>query len=550
MKTRLGKMLASAVMALSVACSGSDSTNKENAPIAESVGPEASLRRLTAAQYERSVKAAFGNEVLVLSRLPTDPVVAGSVSVGASEATISSLGVEQYEKAAFAISDQIVAEGPLRDRNVSCEPSGTRDDDCAREVLGQRGRLLFRRELTDDELTRLVNVSGQAADTLGNFYEGLSFGIAGLLVSPHFLFRVETGEDDPTGEAPLRYSKGQLASRLSYLFWNTTPDDELLESELTDPVALQEQAERLLADSRSRAGVRAFFTEYLHLDELDDMVKDPATYVHWDENVGPAAKEETLRLIEHLVFEERADLRTLFTTRKTFLNPKLASMYAVPAPARDGFGAHEFEAGSPRAGILTHASLLMIHSHAIDSSPTLRGHFIRTTLLCEDIPPPPPTVDTSIPAPSSTAVTLRERLADHVVVESCQACHVLMDPLGFGLEHFDALGRFRQLDEGAPIDSTSDLDGAPFQDAVGLGQRLRSDPRVPACLVRRFWEHAVGAEAGPDEEGELSRLYASFASSGYRLDELLLEIARSRSFRTASRRRTISKTTPNEEGNP
>jgi hypothetical protein len=522
-------------------CESSTTDDERAAELPPFVAPEAALRRLTAAQYRRSVNTVFGDDVLILGRLPTDPVVAGSASVGASEATVSSLALEQYETAAYAIAEQIVAPGAIRSRVIECTPTrqGQRDDDCAREVLVARGSLLFRRPLVGDELERLVDVSGVAAETLDDFYEGLSFGIAGLLTSPHFIFRAEVGEVDPDDEAVLRYSNSQLATRLSYLFWNTTPDETLLAANLVDPVVLEAEAQRLLEDPRAREGVRAFFTEMLGLDGLDDLVKDPATYVHFDQQLGPSAREETLRVIEHVVFDAQADLRTLFTTRETFLNPKLASVYAVPAPVRKGFAAFELPADGPRAGLLTHASVLLLHSHAIATSPTLRGYFVRTTLLCEHIPPPPANLDTSVPEPSDSATTLRERISMHREAPSCNSCHQLMDPMGFGLESFDAIGRHRTLDTGAPVDPSGNVDGAAFSNAVELGERLRDDPRVSACLVRRIYEYATGAEAAPAAERELNRLAGAFANDGYQLQELLLAVALSDAFRTASKHRDV-----------
>jgi len=529
--------------ALGAACDSSTAEGaNESENLAPFAAPDAALRRLTATQYRRSVQSVFGDDVLVLGRLPVDPIVEGSASVGASEATVSSLALEQYEAAAYAVADQIVAPGAIRDRTIPCSPDSraSRDDACASEVLATTGKRLFRRALTDEELARLVDLSGNASDTLGDFYAGLSFGFAGLLTSPHFLFRAEVGEEDPSGTAALRYSSTQLATRLSYLFWNTTPDEALLAADLLDPLVLEEETRRLLEDPRGREGVRAFFTEMFGLDGLDDLVKDPATFVHHDQELGPAAREETLRLIDHLVFDTKADLRTLFTARKSFIDPKLASIYAVPAPKRGGFGAFEHPVDGPRAGVLTHASVLMLHSHAIATSPTLRGYFIRTVLLCEDIPPPPANLDTSIPEPSADATTLRERLAAHREAPSCNSCHQLMDPMGFGLESFDAIGRYRTLDAGAPVDPTGDVDGRPFSDAAELGVALSQDPRVPACLVRRIYEHATGAKAGAAAERELARLAAEFAAKDYQLQELLLAVALSDAFRTASKRREIA----------
>ena len=211
----------------------------------------------------------------------------------------------------------------------------------------------------------------------------------------------------------------------------------------------------------------------------------------------------------------------------------MASIYSVPTPARDGFAPYTYPDDSPRAGILTQASFLALHSHATATSATSRGKFVRVALLCGVIPPPPADVDTSIPEPSVTATTLRERLAEHRENPVCASCHSVMDPIGLGFENFDALGRYRRLEAGAIIDPSSDLDGVPFADAVALGTLLHDHPDLPSCFTRNLYKYATGHVPERTEQIQLDELTELFAAAGYRVKELLVSIAMSQGFRTS-----------------
>ena len=242
------------------------------------------------------------------------------------------------------------------------------------------------------------------------------------------------------------------------------------------------------------------------------------------------------------------DYREAFTTRTTFIDRKLASIYEVPAPQREGFGEITFPEGFPRAGLLGHLSVLALNSHPAASSATLRGHFVRATLLCGAIPPPPTNVDTSIPEPCNPdldptcqRVTLRDRVQQHLGDAFCAGCHGLMDPIGLGLENFDALGRYRVFDwseEGAPpdvalIDASGDLAGVPFVDNLELGQAIADSEDLPACLTRTMYRYATGHIERTGETESLLNLNEAFISSGHRVKALMVEIALDPGFRLA-----------------
>ena len=249
--------------------------------------------------------------------------------------------------------------------------------------------------------------------------------------------------------------------------------------------------------------------------------------------VGPSAREETLLGLERLVFEIDGDFRDILTTRETFLNRRLAAIYDVPAPVREGFGLTELPEDGLRMGLLGQVSFLAPNAHATSSSATLRGKFIREVLLCAAIPPPPANANTALPEPSGTALTLRDRSEEHMQSGSCRGCHQLMDPMGLSLENFDGIGRYRTTDHGVLIDASGELNGVAFADAEELGYLLHDHPDVPRCLVRTMYRYATGRLEASGETQALRQLTDAFTADGYRVKDLMREVALHRSFRHA-----------------
>ncbi len=503
----------------------------------EPLVPAASaLRRLSVAQYGAAIRDAFGADITIPSRSALEPDVeaSGYLSIDASSVTISRRGVSQYEAAAYNVAHQAM-DATHRAQLVACAPSAAVDEACARSALEPIGRRLYRRPLEASELDDAVARAVEAATALGDFYAGLEFGIALFLQSPSFLFREELGSPDPDAPGELRYTGFEMASRLSFFLWNAPPDAELLDAaasgQLDDAPGVRAAAERLLADPRAEDGVRELAYEWLGLSGLDDLSKDPTVYTQISPEVGPAAREETMRVVAH-VFTAEMDARDLMTTRDTFVDRKLASIYLVRAP-REPFGLVTFPESSPRAGLLGHLSILALNAHPIATSPTLRGKFIRERLLCDLVPPPPVGVDTQIPEPSPDALTLRDRLLAHQEVEYCAGCHRRLDGIGLGLEAFDALGRYREEENGVPVDASGDLDGRTFEDARGLGLLIHDDPRFAQCMVRQAYRVASGHHESDGEAETIDRLYVDFATHGYSLRRLFAELVVSDGFRRA-----------------
>lgn len=523
-------------------CSTTDPSGESTpVPVPPAIAPQSGAPRLSAVQYRNAVRDIFGKDVAVPPALEPDTSLDGFVSIGSAQSAISPRGVEQYEDASYKIAEQALGTAEKREAFVPCKPKGPTDDACARAFITGLGRKVWRRPLTDEEITALAAVTTNAGATLGDFYQGATFGVAALLQAPSFLYRPIAGEPGPASSDKRRATSYEMASRLSFFLWNSTPDDALLDAadrdELADPDKIDAQVERMLDDSRAKDGLRNFVTENLRLDKLDQLSKDPKIFTTFSPDLGPAAREETLRDFEHLAFDADGDYRDLFTTRSTFVNPKLASMYEVPSPASDpnGFSMIELPANSPRRGLLGQLSFLSLYAHPTSSSATLRGKLIRTVLLCGDIPPPPADVNTALPEPSPDAATLRERVKIHLENSFCATCHVRMDPIGLGLENFDGIGRYRKKDNGAVIDPSGDLDGAAFADALELGTRVRNHPDLSSCLVRRMYRYATSSTETLAEDAVIDALTKGFEISGYKVKGLMRAIATSPGFRLAGK---------------
>lgn len=497
--------------------------------------PTPLLRRLTVEQYQNVLKDLFGPAYVMPSDIEELTASDGLVELGASISSLSSSGVEQLEENAFDMAEQALDE-THRMFTVPCNPTATVDEVCAAQFVASFGRRAWRRPLTTAEVGTYTGLANRAAATLGDFYQGLQYAIVGIMQSPNFAYRIELGEEDPDNPGQRRLTSVELASRLSFFFWNTLPDEELLAAgergELLEPANLEMQARRLLADERAKVGVRAFFTDLLQLYNLDVLSKDPTIFTHYSADLGAAAKEETLLGLEHIIFTTDGDYRTFFTTQTAFINPKLAAIYNVPAPSLDGFGMTTLASDGGRRGFLGQASFLALNAHAVSTSATKRGKYIREVLLCQTIPPPPAGLNTAIPESTAETPTLRDRVEQHLLDPSCAACHNLMDPIGLGLENFDGVGSWRVTENGAVIDPSGDLDGEPYSNAWELGQLIYSHEDTGPCLAKDLYKYAVGHSIDTGEEAQVEALAQAFAASNYSVKSLLLAIATSEGFRT------------------
>lgn len=500
----------------------------------------ASLPRLTNAQYINALKDIFGPSLPGLALEPdTNPYL--FYSIGASTTVVSSYGVERYSEAAGQISRAVFAAPARRDALLGCQlQSVDAQDPCLNASLERLGLRLYRRPLDAVELGRWSALAQELASP-DEPYAGLEMALAGMLQSAHFIYRVELGEPDPEDATRYRYTSWEMAQRLAILLWNSIPDEALLEAAsqglLLDDDSLNEQVDRMLQDPRARAAVQDFFAQYLDLKRLDDVQRDPARYPGYVPSLLDAMRTEVKLLVDDIIFTQDQDIRTLFSAKRSFVNDQLAALYEVDAPgaARWAFVPVTFDASSPRAGVLTLGAFLTINAHPTETSPTLRGKYLRERIFCQQVPPPPDNVNLDLSEMNGQPRTLRERLEQHRDDPNCSGCHSFIDPPGYLFERFDSVGRYREQLDGITLDSSGALNGVALAHATELGQLLAQDEVLPSCLLTQLYRHANARLNLPQEQAALDQLLVEFKGDGYRFQSLLRALVLSPGFRTLAK---------------
>jgi cytochrome c553 len=410
----------------------------------------------------------------------------------------------------------------------------TRDVRAARQVLTAVMTRAYRRPITDEDLRRPLALYEQACAD-GGFDAGIEMALAGILVSPHFLFRVES---DPAGlppSTPYRVSDLELASRLSFFLWSSIPDDELLKAAsggtLHDPAVLERQVRRMLADERAHALVDNFASQWLHLRNLESITPDMRLFPDFDDNLRQAFRQETELFVDSVLREDRSVL-DLLHANYTFVNERLAKHYGIPYVYGSQFRRVTLDPTSERGGLLRQGSILTVTSYATRTSPVVRGKWILDNLL--GVPPPPPLPD--VPALKDNTVdghlAVRKRLAEHRNNAVCAGCHNLMDPIGLSLEKFDAVGRRRSIEDGVPIDASGGLpDGSTFSDVDGLETALL---RRPELFVGTFTEKLLTYASGRGVEyydaPAVRAIVRDARAQNFRVSAIVLGIVKSQPF--------------------
>ena len=510
-------------------------------------GEVASMRRLTEQEYRNSIADIFGKDIVVQGVFEPGKRIGGLIEASAAILSVTPVGFDSYSKMADSIAVQATSE-KARNRLVSCKPASPTqpDDACAAQFFSHYGLMLFRRPLTGDELQSRVKLARSMAKASGDFYAGLRYGLASLLQSSNFLFRVEVAV--PSGGKGYTLDPYSRAARLSYLMWDTTPDAELLKAaqtnELSTPAGLAGQVDRLMASPRLDTGMRAFFSDMLQLDTFDNVSKDGVLYPKWSMALAASAREETLRTTLDLSLHENGDMRDLMTTPKTYINRNLAAIYGVPFNFDGDWVPLAFAPEDGRSGIVTQISMLSMFSHPGRSSPTERGVALMDIFLCEPTPTPPNNVDFSIVNNTDGPLkTVRERLMAHATNSVCASCHTHSDPIGLSLEDFDTIGRHRSTENGQAIDVSATIQGKSFVGAQGLGRFLHDNPRYPACVARKLYSYAKGLDSQDVEPQDFKAAYKGFGDSGYRMRSLLRSMTESEDFFRAEPAVTDAKST-------
>jgi len=496
------------------------------------------VRLMSAEQYSNTIAHVFGQDISdsVLPPLPPLTRTDGLLASGAAFVGVTSDQAQQIQQAAEFIAEKVVDEYH-REYLLACQPISDTETDaaCAAQILKEIGRLLYRRPLDETQVSYLVDVAEAGTENGDDFYAGLAIAIETLMIGPEAIFIVDVAEPDPNNSGEERLDAYSIASRLSFFLWNSSPDDELLRAaengELHTTAGLAQAVDRMLASSRLEDGIRAFFDDMMGFDEFASLAKDPVVYPMVTGATLADAREQTLRtMVDHLL-DKQLDYRDLFTTRDTFMSMRLAAVYNTPT--NNGWVPFQFPEDSPRAGVVTQMSFLAAHSHAVRSSPTLRGQALRELFLCQEVPDPPPNVDFSLLEDAGDLETARERLDIHNTNPSCAGCHLITDPIGLALENFDGAGRYRETENGATLDTSGDLDGAAYADSAGLAQAIRNHPKLPSCLVNRLYAFGTGGPVSLRYDREILNYFlGKFADNEYRVPGLLRDIATSRAFTT------------------
>ena len=426
---------------------------------------------------------------------------------------------------------------PSRRRLFVCTPATPAGEDaCAKRIFSTLTRRAYRRPTTAADLQVPMKFYKDARNG-ASFDAGIEMGVRAVLVSPEFLFRIE---QDPTGSAPnsaYRINDVELASRLSFFLWSSIPDDELLDTaiqgKLRTPGMLERQVRRMLADERSQTLVTNFAGQWLYLRNLAASSPDMRLFAGFDDNLRQAFRRET-ELFFNSIIRENRNVLDLLRADYTFLNERLAKHYGIPNVYGSRFRRVELNGSEHRGGLLSQGSILTVTSYANRTSPVIRGKWILANILGVAPPPPPPG---GVPPLKATAgvekpVSMRERMAQHRANPACAGCHALMDPIGFSMENYDAIGRWRTHESGKPIDADGGLpDGSKFEGVAGLQKALLSRPEgFVNTMAEKLLTYSLGRGVEYYDGPAVRKIVRESRDQDYRFSSLVLGIVNSTPF--------------------
>ena len=428
-----------------------------------------------------------------------------------------------------------IGDTPSRHRVFTCKPTAQTDEAaCAKQIISTLVRRAYRRTATDADVEPLLAFYRDEREKTGNFEAGIEMALRRILADPEFIFRFEP---PPAGVAPktaYRVSDTELASRLSFFLWSSIPDEELLklaiDGKLRQPAVLERQTRRMLADAKARSLVTNFANQWLFLRELKNANPDVTIFPDFDDNLRQAFQRETEMLFESVIREDRSVL-DLLDSDYTFVNERLARHYGIPSIYGPDFRRVPVPSDA-RRGLLGHGSLQLVTSNPNRTSPVMRGKWILENLIGTAAPTPPPDVPPLEEKPTATAKSVRERIEQHRASPACAGCHKIMDPIGLAMENFDAVGRWRTIDEGVAIDASGQLvDGTPLNGPASLRKALldRQDVFV-ASLTEKLMMYGVGRETKYSDMPAVRSVMRDAAKNRYRFSDLILGVVKSAPF--------------------
>jgi len=496
------------------------------------------LRRLTKFEYANTVKDLLKVDPAPVGDMPVDEVT-GGFSNNAGVLTVSTLHAEKYVLVAEALAKAAVK---TLSTLTTCNTTTTGEDACATMFARSFGRRAFRRALTAADEQFLMSAYN-AGKTGGSYAEGIEVMIRAALQSPHFLYRLETTPPAVASAKLVPLNQYELATRLSFLLWSVGPDDALLDLAAKNGLAAKAdvaaKARDMLKDPRAKVALTDFYNQWIGTNRLDTLSKSTTLFPSYSASVRDAMARELPAFVDHVLWSGDHKLETLLTSPLAFVSGPLAQTYGVTAPANSTTTAQMVTtpAAQGRSGILTQAGFLAVQAHPDQTSPVLRGKFVRTNLMCQ--PPPPPPVDADITPPAATdGATARERFSGHLTAgTSCNNCHQLMDPIGFAFENFDAVGQYRTSEGGKTIDVSGAIN-APMDSTLAgtftgvreLATKLAASDQVRDCVATQWFRFSSGRFEEAADGCSLSTLQDAFGASGGDLVEMVVAMTQADSF--------------------
>jgi hypothetical protein len=500
--------------------------------------PAVPLQRLTQQQYMNSVRdlLSLTNVPSLGLDLPSDdrPGAFRSNTV----TPLTDLNAQQYMSAAAQLASLAMPSLP---GVLPCAANQV-NAACITQFVDTLGKRVYRRPLSQAEQTAYATLVS-TTNASGDFTTSAKLVIEAMLQSPNFLYRVELPAASAQTGTPSLLSSYELATRLSYFLWDSTPDDALLTAadadQLSTQAGLLAQAQRLLSDPRLKDATSSFFAQWLDLDNIATLAKDPKLYPNFNAALATAMQNEALDFGYYVITKGDGKLPTLLSAPYSILSQPLFSLYGVTPPA--GYSAANAATtpvtldATQRAGIITQPGFLAVHAHPNDTSPVLRGKVIRQNFLCQQMPDPPPNVNTTPPTPMAGETT-RQLFAQHESNPVCASCHTLMDPIGLGMENFDAIGSYRTQQAGQSIDASGTINAGgdisgDFNGPIDLATKLSGSETVAQCVALQWLRFALGRTEAAEDACSIQDIDTKFDASSHDLNALLTSIVQSDAFR-------------------
>jgi hypothetical protein len=456
-----------------------------------------------------------------------------------------------YNKKKNKYPETITLSGPFasnvekasRKKVFVCDPkSGAA---CVEKIVSSLARRAYRRPVTKPEVDGLMKFVALAKSNGEDAEHGIQLALEAMLVSPHFLFRVERDPDLSDALKVHRVTDVELASRISYFLWSSMPDDELLglaeKGRLHEPAVVDAQVKRMLADSRSSALAENFAGQWLEIRNLDYVKPDPDKYLVWGPELKNAMMTET-HMFFNYVLQQNRPLSEFLDAKYTFLNERLARFYGIQGVTGPEFRKVDL-AGDQRGGILSQASVLTVSSYPTRTSPTIRGKYVLNNILGTPPPPPPPDVPALDASKVGSEVSLRKQLEEHRSNAVCASCHSKMDVLGFGLDNYNGIGKWRTMDGKFPIDAAGTLPGGKsFASPAELRAILLSEmPEFSHCVIEKALTYALGRGLQPFDAPAVNQIQTRLAASNYPFQSIVFEVIRSLPFQSRRGEMAVTK---------